>query len=183
MKKVLILALAVVLSASAAFAAPGGRIGLYSDLGYSDCNLVQALYVTQNVYIVHTLAASGNSAQFKLVHNYTTGVIAGAIDFHGNLTLGSLATGIAITYGGCKALPYKLCTMPFTPIAIGGACLATFEIVPDPAVVAGVVQVVDCSAVKQVADGGKLTVNGNQTCPCIIATEPTSWSRIKSLYQ
>jgi hypothetical protein len=184
MKKVLLLALAIVMSASFAFAQPGGHIGLYSDSpGYSDCNLNEAVYVTNNVYVVHTLAATGNTAQFMIQNNWP-GPLAGAINWGSNLTLGNPYTGIAVTYVGCKVLPYLLGTMGFIPLAISPPCTATMQVVADPAVSSGSVEVVDCSSVVQLASGGLLTINGNSLdCPCIVGTEETNWSKIKALYQ
>lgn len=183
MKKVLILALAIVMSASLAFA-QGGHIGLYSDSpGYSDCNLNEALFVSNTVYVVHTLAASGNTAQFKVVNNWP-GPIAGAISWGTNLTLGDVYTGITVTYVGCKALPYLLGTMGFIPVAATPPCTATLEVVADPAVASGSVEVVDCNNNVLLATGGLLTINGNQNdCPCIIGTEQSNWSKIKNLYK
>jgi len=185
MKKVLILALAIVMSASLAFAQYGGQVSLYSDQAYSNCNLTEALFVSNTVYVVHDMAASGNTAQFKVVNNWP-GPIAGAISWGTNLTLGDVYTGITVTYVGCKALPYLLGTMGFIPIAATPPCTATLQVVADPAVASGSVEVVDCSSNVLLATGGLLTINGNPTdCPCVqeIATEQSNWSRIKNLYR
>jgi hypothetical protein len=180
MKKVLILALAIVMSASVVSA---NHIGLYSDPGYSDCNLAPVLYATNTIYVVHTLAATGNTAQFMITHNWTA--LAGAISWGSNLTLGDPYTGITVTYVGCKNLPYLLGTLGFIPLAADPQCAVSFQVVADPAVASGSVEVVDCFATIQLATGGTLTVNGDENlCPCeIVGTEETNWSKIKALYQ
>lgn len=174
MKKVLILALAIVMSASLAFAQQG-NIGLYSDApGYTDCNLNETLYASNVIYVVHDLAVTGNTAQFKIVNNWP-GPLAGAISWGSNLTLGDAYTGITVTYVGCKALPYLLGTLSFIPLSATPPCTADLQVVADPNVVSGSVETVDCDFTVYLSTGGKLTINGNNIdCPCDVGTEETN---------
>lgn len=183
MKKVLILAVAIVMCASLASAQSGGHIGLYSDSpGYSDCFLTEALYLNNSIYVVHSLAVEANTSQFMVQHNW--GAIAGATTYGANLNLGDPYTGVTITYVGCKPLPYLLCTLNFIPVAPTPPCTAEFQVVPDPVLVSGVIEVVDCDTNVLPGTGGTLIVNGNaDDCPCDNATQETSWSKIKALYQ
>ena len=58
-----------------------------------------------------------------------------------------------------------------------------FEVVPDPALASGQIEIVDCSSNVRFANGGILWVNGNDIdCNCLPATETSSWGKIKSLY-
>jgi len=180
-----IVLLIVAVAAGAASAQFGGHIGLYSDSpGYSDCNLHETLYVTNIVYVVHTLAASGNTAQFKVVNNWP-GPIQGAISWGTNLTLGDVYTGITVTYVGCKALPYLLGTLGFIPISATPPCGGSLEVVADPAVASGSVEVVDCNSNVLLATGGQMYVNTDYiSCYCgADPTEQSNWSRIKALYR
>lgn len=186
MKKIMLLALAVVMSASVASAqlpSGGGHIGLYADPAGSECNLVPGLYITFNIYVIHTLAPEANTSEWILVKtgNWAS-LLAGAPIWNG-LTLGDPYVSFIITYGGCKALPYLVGTLPFTPLALPAACALSMHVAASPAVASGSVEAVDCQATKRLATGGMLTLNGNSTCPCEIATEETNWSRIKALYQ
>lgn len=183
MKKVLILAVAIVMCASLASAQSGGHIGLYSDNpGFSDCFLQEALFVNNYIYAVHTLLPEANTSQFMVTHNWTA--IAGAVTYFSNLNLGDIYTGVTITYVGCKPLPHALATMAWIPIAATPPCTVLFEVVPDPALASGQIEAVDCSANVLFATGGKLYVNGNDVdCPCEVGTEESSWSKIKALYQ
>jgi hypothetical protein len=184
MKKVLILAVAIVMCASLAMAQTGGHIGLYSDTpGYSDCNLNEALYANNTVYVVHTTAAEGNTSQFMVTKTWAA--LAGAVSYFSNLTLGDIFTGITITYVGCKPLPHALASITSIPLAATPACTVAFTVVPDPVLVSGQIEVIDCSNNVLTATGGFLTVNGNGLdCPCVIvSTEESSWSQIKALYQ
>jgi hypothetical protein len=182
MKKILLLTLAIVMSASLAFA-QGGNVGLYSDSpGYSDCNLNETLGAINAVYVVHDMAPTGNTAQFKIVN--TWGALQSTITWNG-LSLGDPFTGIVVSYVGCKPLPYLVGTMNFIPLSPTPPCTATLQVVADPSVVSGSVETVDCNIVVHVATGGTLTINGNSTdCPCmIVGTETSNWSKVKALYQ
>lgn len=182
MKKVLLLTLAIVMCAGLASAQSGGHIGIYSDTpGYSDCNLSEALYVTNLVYVVHNTAAEGNTSQFMVAK--TWGALDGAVSYGTNLNLGEFFTGVTITYVGCKPLPHLLGTIGSIPVAPTAPCTVAFEVVPDPALASGQIEVIDCSTNTLFATGGKLTVAGDASCPCVIATEESSWSKIKALYQ
>jgi hypothetical protein len=183
MKKILILAAAIVMCANFAFAQDGGHIGIYSDSpGYSDCNVNEAIYVTFTYYIVHTAAATSNTSQFMVVPNLPPG-FPGAISYAGNLNLGDLYTGVTITYVGCKVLPYLLATIQHTAGSLSPPCTVILEVVPDPALASGQIETVDCDSNQHFGTGGKLTANGNETCPCVIGTETTNWSKVKALYQ
>jgi hypothetical protein len=186
MKKVLILAMAIVMCAGLAFAQDGGHIGLYSDVGYTDCNVDDsgALYTNVNVYVVHKDAVEGNTSEFAINRTWPT-ANPGTPDFGGNLTLGTIEGGIVITYVGCKALPHLLATWPQFIFGQAPVCTQGMEVVASPLVVSGSgqIEVVDCNSTIHFATGGILTVNGDESCPCSVATQESSWSRIKALYQ
>jgi hypothetical protein len=161
----------------------GGHIGVYADNpGFSACHLQEALYVTNSIWVVHTLIAEANTSQFMVTHDWTA--IVGSVFYHGNLNLGDPYTGVTITYVGCKPLPHLLCELQFIPIAPTPPCGATFNVVPDPALPSGQIEVVDCSSNVLFATGGIMYINGNGIdCSCEPATEQSTWSRLKALYQ
>jgi hypothetical protein len=182
MRTAIVCALLLGLFAAPALAQTGGSIGLYSDSpGYSDCNLVEALYVTNSIWVVHVLLPEANTSQFMVTHNWTA--ILGSVFYHGNLNLGDPYTGVTITYVGCKPLPHLLCELQFIPIAATPPCTVYFNVVPDPALPSGQIEVVDCSSNVRYATGGELVVNANENCPCFDKTEETTWSKLKGLYR
>jgi hypothetical protein len=185
MKKVLILATAILMCAGLAVAQDGGHIGLYADEGYTECNLDDSalLYTNATIYIVHSDAPESNTSQFRIEVNWPTAV-EGALNWNG-LDLGDVNTGILVTYGGCKALPYLMGTWNWFVVGAAPECTVAFEVLGDPLSESGEVESVDCSSTKHIATGGKLTVNGNETCPCEppVSTQDKSWSQIKALYR
>jgi len=204
MKKILILALAVVMSASVVYAQPGGVIGLYSDPAYCSCDLTpDVAYATYNVYVVHYLAANARASQWKLTNNITGALLnEGPANWGTNLILGDLHAGVTVTYVGCKALPWLVATIPYFYYGTPGTdptCTYSLFIEPDPGSASGQVESLDCDGVTQIATGLSLTFFGDPVmCPCsfancracaagnqscIVGTEQTSWSKIKSLYR
>jgi hypothetical protein len=176
-------------------AAQGGHIGLYSDSpGYTDCNLTETLFAANNVYVVHTLAATGNTSQFKVEDHW--GVLRGPVDYGFNLYLGDIYTGITVTYVGCKLLPYRIATLTFIPTTATAPCYEALRVVADPAVASGQVEVVDCNSNVLLATGGYLCVNAPDCCvadpfqatlspgDCFpVGVEPSTWGGVKALYQ
>jgi hypothetical protein len=191
MKKVLILSLALLVSASMAFAQSGGHVGLYSDSPtYADCHIVEGATTPMNVYLVHSLRLDANTAQLKVQNNWSS--FPGAVNFGTNLWINStpgnsLYEGGTITYGGCRTLPWLLATMQFFFGGVPTAdCTEVLQVVPDPTLASGQIEIVLCDETTIVyATGGVLYTNngGSDQCPCEVATEETSWSRIKAMYQ
>jgi hypothetical protein len=188
MKKVLILSLALLVSASMAFAQSGGHVGLYSDSPtYADCHIVEGATTPMNVYLVHSLRLDANTAQLKVQNNWSS--FPGAVNFGTNLWINStpgnsIYEGGTITYGGCKNLPHLLATLQFFLAGETPACTATLTVVPDPTLASGEIETVLCDETTILyCAGGFLTINGDPIdCPCGVGTEETSWSRVKALY-
>ena len=59
------------------------------------------------------------------------------------------------------------------------------EVVPDPAVATGTIEVFDCNHFRLVGGGGLMYVNPDGSCDCgeVVPAEDTSWGQIKALYQ
>jgi hypothetical protein len=189
MKKTLILALGILMCASLASAQYGGQVSLYSDVGYTDCNLVETVGGINVVYMVHDMALEATASQFSVAMNWPTAT-AFPPSYGTNLVIGSSPlTGIAVTYAGapCRTLPWLIGTWQFFVAADTPPCTFALEVQPDPnAEDYGGTEIltVDCASNLLIGSGGKLTVDGDETCPClIIANEETSWSQIKALYQ
>lgn len=200
MKRILLSALAVVMSASVVYAQSGGYIGLYSDVTYCSCNLsMEVPFANYNVYVVHSLAASARASQFELVPDIVGAPLSlSAVDFGSNPTLGDLFTGITVYYAGCKALPWLVATITWFYYGTSAPkCTYGMRVEADSGAASGYVESLDCSSVTQIASGGYLSFWGDPSeCPCstclpscaaggescVVATEQTSWSRIKSLY-
>ena len=177
-----ILTLAALAAAGPSFGQSGGRVATYSDNpGFSDCNLNEVLYSVNSVYLVHELALEGNTAQFMVQVDWPGAVVAG-VDYSSNLFLGDIYTGVAVTYVGCAPLPHLVARLDFIPMVATPACGGSIEVVADPSLSSGDIEIVDCNSSVASAVGGVLSINGTIDCPCASVITEASWSRVKSLY-
>lgn len=182
MKKVLLLAMALTMVASLSFAQTGGHIGLYSDSpSYADCNLLAPPFALLNVYVVHQLT-DANGSQFKLVDNGTGLTKTGYTSAH-TLVIGSdpfVETAVTYDGGGCPHVtPILIGTIGYFHQGTAVPC-STIEVIDAPTILE--IRSLGCDGVERVATGGVLTVEGDESCPCIVGTEETTWGQMKALY-
>lgn len=181
---------AIMLAAGAAEAQSGGRLAIYSDNpGFTDCNLTETLLASNEMFVVHTGMTEAITVQFKVIHNWYNATVA-QVTYPGNLALGDIFTGVAVTYVGCKPLPHLVAVMTFVPSTPTPECTMLI-VAPDPSLESGEIEVVDCSANVLYATWGWACVNTPGCCiygvhpwwceP--IATEATTWGAIKALYR
>ena len=190
MKKVLILALGVMMIASLSYAVDGQPfIGVFVDQGATDCTLDVLAPNLYSVYLVQT-GQSGISCSAMIVDS-GIGIALAGVDVMTPLSIGNAFTGIEFSYGVCDPDGIVLAKINYT--WFGSPAItpcSSLEVVDHP--MAGGILVADCtlpSPVLHVAQGGLLTVNGDPgICPdrCAWqepnAVEQTSWGQIKALY-
>jgi hypothetical protein len=189
--KTTVIALALLLCAGTSSAQTGGLVGLYSDAYWSDCNLSAAADVMATVYVVHSSASQANGLQFRVISNWDNFTVANVV-YGGNVAVGDLFTGVSVTYGACRALPYLVATLTFVPLDTPPSC-SILRVIGDPASETGQVEVIDCSFQKLTAYGSYLCVNTSPPCCTIggpdpgcelpVATDETTWGEIKALYR
>lgn len=186
MKKILMMALALTMCASAASA---DHIGVYGDAEGNTCWLASlATPPAQNAfYVVHKLNTGSTASQFKV--NDTSGLIAASQNTP-YLSIGTWNTDLSLAYGGCVIGNHVLITLNF--FFFGGAptCGNTLQIVPAPTTpVPGSVAIVDCAQPSgnlepATAGTGYLLTNCVTQGECDPnATASTTWGQIKSLYR
>jgi len=187
MKKVLILALGVMMVASLA-SAQEAFIGVYTDNpGWSDCTHVVAAGGLYPAYLVQR-GQPGIACSARIAN--TSALSSLGVTVHTPLSIGNIDDGIEFSYGVCDNDGILLATINYgwfgSPAVV--PC-TTIEVVDHPQ--AGGILVADCtlpSPVLYIAQGGLLTVNGDLSCPdkCAWtppnAVEQSSWGQIKALY-
>jgi hypothetical protein len=105
---------------------------------------------------------------------------------------GNTQTGIQLPLfapgvGECKTPPTLICTMYFTTTGAAQSC-CDMVVVP-PTIFPGEpypIEYLDCNlGAYQAFAGHKVTINPSASCQCSgpLATEPTTWGRVKSLYR
>lgn len=186
MKKFVLTVAILALCASPA-AAQIGAVAFYADTQGNSCNITVPTGVPFNVYVVHkTVGATGS--QWKFDPASVTGPNPSLIST-GNqagpgapLVIGAPATGVTIAYQGCITGNIHVWTFSFFTVTGIPNCVY-LNIVPDPVEAGGNVLTVDCSFVDQPVDPGEGIMNPDGTCDCVVATEQTSWGKVKALYR
>jgi hypothetical protein len=190
LKTAIAFVLFVLASFQPALGQSGGHIGIFSDNpGFSECDLHEVVGVPNFAYVVHTNTYEASESQFKVQDNW--GAFRAGEFYGGNLFLGSTEShsiydGGWFVYVGCKPMPHLIVTLQIIPFLPTPSCLATLEVVPDPILPSGQIEVVDCESTVRFATGGTLYVNPDpfRWCRCpLIATEESTWSRVKALYR
>jgi hypothetical protein len=92
--------------------------------------------------------------------------------------------GLTVAFGGCKDLPLYLGSMSFA--ASGSQPCCHYDVLPGLPATVNQLRIVDCDYNPVVIPYTSVTINPNAACPCgmgPVATEETSWSRLKALYR
>lgn len=172
----------------------GGAILLFSDNpGFSECTLTETVFATNYVYVVHVWMAEANTVSGFWVDVDWPNAIVGPVSYANNLHLGDIYSDVAITYVGCKPLPHLLAVLEFIPTSTTPLCGGRLEVrglggpFPEPT---RRPEVIDCDGNIHDALGGRFTVNPAEFCAphhvgwCgQVETEPTTWGKVKALYQ
>ena len=181
MKRVVLIAMALVMMASMAFA-QAGFIGIYQEPAGTSCDIVAAPFAVTMVYVVHQQTMSAAS-QWAVENNNALLLGVGATPGPGMLSLGDPFVGVSVSYGGCLEGPIHLFTLSMFNQDATGTCLP-MTVIPDEVVVSGMIEVIDCDLNTIFSSGVTSFVNGNAGCLCMEPTgsEEATWGQIKSLY-
>jgi hypothetical protein len=167
-------------------------VGIFSDLAYTDCTLLDDLVSPRSIYVVHKNTSGAVSVRFRVeVGGGFTGVFLW-FDAPG-INLGDPFTGMTISYGTCMSGDVPFMTLHWMCDGSSPDC-AWLRIVADPQAESGLIEAVDCSSNTFYPTGGVMSVNpvvgvcfgppgGILGChlPPVPATEHT-WGYIKALY-
>jgi hypothetical protein len=181
MKKTLLITLVLMVSASMAFA-QGGSIGIFGDTGGTSCNITDAAPGLLSIYLVHVNTPGATASQFAAP---TPACMVGAQYLSQAspfaVVIGNSQTGVAIGYGACYTGPVLVLTLSYFAGGTSSPC-CYFQVVPDPLVPSGQIEVVDCAENLLFATGGVGIVNADATCLCDVPTQDTTWGKVKSLF-
>ena len=190
MRRLLLTTFVLMLGASLALAAdlPGGRIGIFSETGGTNCAVTDAAPGLLQVFIVHTLTTGAAACQYVAAKPgcFTATYLSDTNPFA--VVIGNSQTGVSIGYGSCKIGTVHVQTMSFFAAGTTPAC-CKYTIACDPlaatgACALGYVDIVDCGQSAAFAKPQVGVINPNSTCLCadIIPAQESSWGQIKSLY-
>ena len=177
--------------AHVAHAALGGHVVLYSDASVSRCTVTDAGPSVADVYVVHVIRGSfvefygAAGIQFRLSSSAGfTGTWLEDVIPAGMSASGVSPSGIGIGYGvGCPTDSPLILHARYQLLGSSSAC-SFLEAAPYPNLCCIVTRTCFLGDEFPV-DGARLVVNPDQNCPCEtpLATEPTTWGRIKAMYR
>jgi len=171
------LSLLLILSVTSSAHAGYWELHIYSDATLTDSTISDDSPRIVNIYVVEKgsfRGATGVRFAIEPTPGFT-GVWLGDTTTH--FKVGNSPTDVAVGYGACIPPPILVLTMSYQFFGTSSPC-SELRVVP-PACCSGVVAPdVDCFfAEGQITDLRSLRVN------CPVATEPTTWGKVKSLYR
>jgi hypothetical protein len=165
MKSVLIL-ICILLLCTLSASAQTGAICVFSDLGGTQCDFVDAGGLVQ-VHFIHQYSGGATESQFRIDLGGLPWTWLGDIWNFGDAIGGSI-TGVRIKYGSCLSSPIFLGSANFFgSVAPPGSMI---RIAPDPDI--GYLRAVDCSNNEFIVAGGKAYVNSALPCECSTTPDP-----------
>ncbi len=181
MKKFVLTVAMVALFASPSFAQTGA-MGLFADNQGLSCNITVPLFAPFNVYVVHKSPGGATGAQW--VMNAPTGPTfffnGGSVANANILSIGAPDSDLSLAYGGCISGDFHTYTLAFFATAAVPNC-SYMSLVAAPNKV-GVISV-DCIFAEIPVIPGQGILNADGTCDCNVATQESTWGKVKSLYR
>jgi len=158
------------------------EISLYSDPGYSNCELVDRGAGPVTVYVVHHISGGATASQFMVKESpgVTMTILGHASEFP--LIIGDPQSGMAVAYQSCVYSDVLVTKISYFKSGSSDNC-SSLQVVSDPTSVTGTIQVQDCSDYKLEASGSRLVINPDGSCACGPTTEITNWGRIKDRFR
>jgi hypothetical protein len=168
-------------------------IDLFADQSGTQCSLVDHAGLTP-IYVFLGGSAAATAVQFAAPRpacwvgaTWVGDGFPGPRGPFGNTQTGIQLPLFAPGVGECKTPPTLICTMYFTTTGAAQSC-CDMVVVP-PTIFPGEpypIEYLDCNlGAYQAFAGHKVTINPSASCQCSgpLATEPTTWGRVKSLYR
>ena len=175
----LLMLVLLVVSAPAFGREPVGDISVYADAAGSSCNITDNGGLLQ-IHLVHKFRAGEGATGCRFMVQPPAGSNWSYIAFSTTFTaVGQPNSDVSLGYGPCQTTDVDLGTILYTSITPSPAC-GYINILPG---LPGTVIATDCIFGQHLLDHGQGIANPNGTCQCTIATEPTSWGRVKALYR
>jgi hypothetical protein len=163
------------------------KIALYADAWGSDCSITDTAPGVVEVHMIHVGSVGSTGASFRapMPACWMGAVWLGDVISPPFLIIGTTQGNfIDVAYRTCVVSPIYIGKINFYGVGTGDPC-CEYPVLPSyfPTVIA-----VDCTPLfgpEVPIGGGSVTINENSNCPCNppLATEETTWGRVKALYR
>jgi hypothetical protein len=158
-----------------------GQIGVYSDAGGVNCNLVDNSPGILSVYVVLTQSLGATGVRFAAPMPACMIGASWLSDSPCDPPCGNSQTGMTISFGQCLSDDIHVTTISYVVQGTTLDC-CLYPVTPDPSTPSGKIEVVDCSSQVLYSTGRVNTINANRTCECAVLDEVSSWGKLKALY-
>jgi hypothetical protein len=185
MKCLILITMVAVLFATAA-TAQAARVDLYTDANRSGCEVSDQGAALHIIYLVLAGNTSSTGVRFSAPKPdcWLGSTWAGDTIVQGG-QIGNSQSDWSVGFGECKTLPFLFARVSYFATGGGLSCcqMLAKNSTPSP----GTFVWTDCGFGEYPLqpDGQKVVINPNSSCRCQnpLATEPTTWGRVKSLYR
>ena len=168
-----VVALAILLSLPAVAAHAYGDLVIYSDDALTDTTLNDNAPRIVKLHVVHKNHIGSVGVRFAVTASPGfTGVWLA--DESPYVEIGNSPTDISIGYGTCAPAGLKILTMTYELFGTSGPC-SSLKVVPAAGFLSAIC--LECFYEYPCCKLGTLHVN------CAVATEPTTWGKVKALYR
>jgi hypothetical protein len=163
-------------------AAQTDEIALYTDPGFTNCELMDKGSGTVAVYVVHRVTGGAMSSQFMIKESSGSGLTYLGFSSDFGLSLGDPQSGITFAYQECMYGDVLVMTLNYFKSGFSDNC-AFLQVVADPAAPNQSVTSITCTDDRLSATGTRLVINPDGTCGCGPTTEITNWGKIKDRFR
>jgi hypothetical protein len=181
MKRVVLIAVALMLAGTVASYAQQGSIQVFSNSSGTSCDFLDLGDASVvRVYIFHMYTTGSGASQWQLNVPADWEFIGDTKYF--TLVIGTSVDGCAVSYGGCNYGNLLLIRASFFgSLAIDGTPPCTLITIGAAPGQPGV-RSVDCADNSYVIPGGAGIVNSDGTCDCDVPVSESTWGAIKAQY-
>jgi len=163
--------------AAPAFATAVGDISLYADDQGNSCNITAPAGIL-TVYVVHKFSDGGSAtgSRFKVTVPPGLAILAFTTTF---VPIGNISGDLSLGYGTCVSTTTSLGSILINssgPAACSYLAVVAADNFANPIAT-------DCLFGEYTIKTGQAIANPDGSCQCSVATEPTSWGRVKALYR
>jgi hypothetical protein len=181
MKRFALIMVSLLALSAPAYAQKVGDLSAYADDTGSNCNITVPGSGTLNVYLVHKFSDGGGATGVRFKATFpASGVILATFVGTPFSAIGTAQSDLSVGYGGCITTTTSIGYLLFSVTGAVAACSYVSFVAPDGH---ADVTATDCGFTEFHLKTGQGIMNPDGTCQCDIATEPTSWGKVKALYR
>ena len=180
MKRFALMVLVVLALAAPAFGQGVGDLSIYADDQGNICDITANGGGTfMQPFVIQKFGTSEGSTgcRFKITVPVGMSIVGFNTTF---VPVGNVGSDLSLAYGVCLTTTTVLGNLQALSISASPACSYISVLAADNFTTP---IATDCSFGEYIMGAGQAIVNNDGSCPCNIATSPSTWGKVKSLYR